>query len=86
LKVLFFQKFQASLEASPLIVTLIDELAPMFCFISEQESETARNLARYVTGYVTAAMGPLQKNSSFQDFTLVTVQGAIIVRMFCLLI
>jgi hypothetical protein len=62
-------KFQNALETFPLTATLIDELAPMFYFISEQESEAARNLARYVTGYVTAAMGPMQKNSSFQDFT-----------------
>lgn len=46
LKLLSFQKFQNALETSPLTAALIAELAPMFCFISEQESEAARNLAR----------------------------------------
>ncbi|EAW20718.1 uncharacterized protein NFIA_112420 [Aspergillus fischeri NRRL 181] len=68
LKLLSFQKFQNALETSPLTAALIDELAPMFCFISEQESEAARNLARYVTGYVTTTIGPLQETSSFRDF------------------
>jgi hypothetical protein len=40
----------------------------MFCLISKQESEATRNLAWYVTGYVTAMIGLLQENSSFQDF------------------
>lgn len=40
LKSLSFQKFQNALETSPLTAALIDELAPMFCFISEQESES----------------------------------------------
>jgi hypothetical protein len=68
LKLLSFQKLQNDLETSPLTAALIAELAPMFCFISEQESEAARNLARYVTGYVTATIGPLQENLSFRDF------------------
>jgi hypothetical protein len=68
LKLLSFQKLQNALETSPLAAALIAELAPMFCLISEQESEAARNLARYVTGYVTATIGPLQENFSFRDF------------------
>lgn len=68
LKLLSFQKLQNALETSPLTAALIAELAPMFCFISEQESEAAHNLARYVTGYVTATIGPLQENLSFRDF------------------
>ncbi|PKX96271.1 uncharacterized protein P174DRAFT_509556 [Aspergillus novofumigatus IBT 16806] len=57
LKLLSFQKLQNALETSPLTAALIAELAPMFCFISEQELEAARNLARYVT-----------ENLSFRDF------------------
>jgi hypothetical protein len=53
---------------SPLTAALINELAPMFCFISEQESEAARNLARYVMGYVMTTIGPLQGTPSFRDF------------------
>jgi hypothetical protein len=68
LKLLSFQKLQNALETSPLTAALIAELAPMFRFISEQESEAARNLARYVTGYVTATIGPLQENPRFRDF------------------
>jgi hypothetical protein len=43
-------------------------LALIFYFISEQELEAAHNLAWYITGYVTAMIGPLQENLSFQDF------------------
>jgi hypothetical protein len=68
LKLLSFQKLHNALETSPLTAALITELAPMFCFISEQESKAARNLARYVTGYVAATIGPLQENLSFRDF------------------
>jgi hypothetical protein len=62
------RKFQNTLEMSPLTAALINELAPMFCFISEQESEAARNLARYVMGYVMTTIGPLQGTPSFRDF------------------
>jgi hypothetical protein len=68
LKLLSFQKFQNALETFPLTAILIHQLAPMFRFISEQQSEAARNLARYVTDYVTAKMGPLQEDLSFRDF------------------
>jgi hypothetical protein len=68
LKLLSLQKLQNALETSALTTALIAELALIFCFISEQESEAARNLARYVTGYVTATIGPLQENPSFRDF------------------
>jgi hypothetical protein len=68
LKLLSFQKFQNALETFPLTAILIHQLAPMFRFISEQQSEAARNLAQYVTDYVTAKMGPLQEDLSFRDF------------------
>jgi hypothetical protein len=68
LKLLAFRKFQNTLENSPLTAAFIDELAPMFRFISEQEPEAANNLARYIMDYLTVNMGPLQKNSSFWDF------------------
>jgi hypothetical protein len=68
LKLLAFHKFQNTLENFTLTATFIDELAPMFRFISEQEPEAANNLALYITDYLTVNMGPLQKNSSFWDF------------------
>jgi hypothetical protein len=52
----------------PLTTILIHQLALMFRFISEQQSEAAHNLAWYVMDYVTAKMGPLQEDLSFWDF------------------
>jgi hypothetical protein len=68
LELLAFRKFQNTLENSPLTAAFIDELAPMFRFISEQEPEAANNLARYIMDYLTVNMGPLQGNSSFWGF------------------
>jgi hypothetical protein len=68
LKLLSFQKFQNTLERCPLTATFIDELAPMFRYIPEQETGTANNLARYLTDYLTAKLEPSQGNSSFWDF------------------
>ncbi|KAH1569986.1 hypothetical protein KXW39_007055 [Aspergillus fumigatus] len=68
LKLLSFQKFQNALERAHLTATSIDELTPMFRFISEQKSGAANNLARYITDYLTAKIRPLQGNSSLWNF------------------
>jgi hypothetical protein len=68
LKLVSFQKIQNTLDRSPFTPTFIDDLAPMFRFISEQESGAASSLARYITDYVAAKIGPLEGNSTFWDF------------------
>jgi hypothetical protein len=69
LKLLAFHKFQNTLENFTLTATFINELVLMFYFISKQEPEAVNNLALYITDYLMVNMGPLQKNSSFWDFT-----------------
>jgi hypothetical protein len=74
-KLLSFQKFQNTLEKCPLTATFIDELVPIFHFISKQASGAASSLARYITDYVAAKIGPLQGSS--RNFAEWTLQGAI---------
>lgn len=68
LRLLSFQKIQNTLDRSTLTATLVDELAPVFRYISEQESGAASNLAQYITDYLTTKIESMQGNSSFQDF------------------
>jgi hypothetical protein len=78
LKLLAFHKFQNTLENSPLTAAFIDELAPMFRFISEQEPEAANNLARYIMDFFDGQHGPIAGKLQFLGFCRVdTVQGAI---------